>query len=112
IGDLLPSFPRKRESIRHSRESGNPSVIPAKAGIHRDVFGPTPPLDARFRGHDDVSFADKIFTELPTRDTSSLSDLASRSDPSGSGHVRRRPPECGPAERTPAAGPRIPDPKP
>ena len=37
---------------------------------------------------------------------SSLSDLASRSDPSGSGHVRRRPPECGPAERTPAAGPR------
>ena len=43
-------------------------VIPAKAGIHRDVFGPTPPLDARFRGHDDVSFADKIFTELPTQD--------------------------------------------
>ena len=41
----------------------------SKAGIHVGLFGPAPPLDARLRGHDNASFADKTFKELTRQDT-------------------------------------------
>ena len=46
-------------------------VIPAQAGIHVRAFGPTPPLDARLRGHDGSLLAREIFSKLLIHPTSS-----------------------------------------
>jgi hypothetical protein len=46
------------------RTAPDDPVISAKAGTHNSVFHPTPFLDVRLRGHDDVSLADEVFNQL------------------------------------------------